>query len=79
LRKSALSRSLPLKEVCLGFAQKAKFRLTAISTGPVPHQLAHLPDHSIHKGDYEIERDYENGENEEYRFIASRTPEMFIE
>jgi hypothetical protein len=50
-----------------------------ISTGPVSHQLAHLPDHSVHQGEYEVERDDKNGENEKHRFIASCTAEMLIE
>jgi hypothetical protein len=48
------------------------------STGPVSHQFARLPNHSIHKGNDEIEGDYKNGKDEECRFIASRTAEMLI-
>ena len=43
--------------------------LLTISTEPALHQ----PHHAVQKGDYEIERDYRNGKDEEYRFIASRT------
>ena len=49
--------------------------LLVISTGPASHQ----PNHSVQKGDYEIERDYYDGKDQEYRFIASRTPEIVIE
>ena len=46
-----------------------------ISTGPASHQ----PDHSVHKGDYQIEGDYKKDHKEEYRFIASHTGVMVVE
>jgi len=49
--------------------------LLTISTDPASHQ----PNHGVHKGDYEIKRDYQNGKDEEYRLIPSHTPEIVIE
>ena len=49
------------------------------STGPVSHQLDHLPDHCVNKGDYEEERDHNNGNGEKHRFIVSPTAETLKE
>lgn len=49
--------------------------LLAISTSPASHP----PNHGVYNGDYEIERDHKDGKYEEYRFIASRAPEIVIE
>jgi len=39
----------------------------------MPHQLDHLPDHCVINGDYEKERDPNNGNPEEYAFIVAET------
>lgn len=49
--------------------------LLAVSTAPASHQT----NHGVQKGDYEIEGDYDDGKDEEYRFVASRAPEIVIE
>jgi len=57
-----------------------QLKLSFISTGPVSHQLDHLPDHCVNKGDYEIERDRKRkSKGKEYRPIASRTAETPLE
>jgi hypothetical protein len=56
-----------------------QLKLSFISTGPVSRQLDHLPDHCVHKGDYEKERDHKKGNGEKYPFVLCHTAETLKE